>query len=65
MKGEIKQEKTFIEVVKLELEKRYQEIIENIKRKTAATKKKTAAQAEIENAEAQAKNENATAEVKS
>ena len=37
MKGETKQEN--IEVEKLELGKRYQEIIEKIKRKTACTKK--------------------------
>ena len=50
-----------IEVEKVELEKRYQEIME---KKNAATKK-AAAQAESENAEAQSKNnENAAAEAK-
>ena len=52
-----------IEVEKLELEKRYQEIIEENKRKTAATKK-AAAQAESEDAEAQAKNEIGAADAK-
>ena len=49
-----------MEVEKPELEKRYQDIIERIIRKNAATKK-AAAQAESEDAKAQAEKENATA----